>query len=63
MWAKVMNESELQRQALDVHPLPNLRVNVNLQMYDPIYDVLGVTEGDGMYLAPSERIIFWGPNA
>jgi len=40
-----------------------LRVNVNAQMLDPIYDVLGVAEGDGMYLAPEQRIVIWGPNA
>lgn len=48
---------------LDAHPLDNLRVNVNAQMFDPIYDKLGVTEGDAMYLAPNERINIWGPNA
>lgn len=48
---------------LDTHPLQNHRVNVNAQMFDPIYEELGVSEGDAMYLAPEERINIWGENA
>lgn len=58
-----MTEPMLQQQTLDVHPLSNQRVNVSIQMFDAIYDKLGVTEGDCMYLAPNERIAIWGPNA
>ena len=54
---------EKARLLLDTHPLSNLRVNVNAQMFDPIYDKLGVAEGDAMYLAPNERINILGPNA
>ena len=63
IWAQVVPETSLAPLLLDVHPLNNLRVNVNMQMFDPIYDELGVEEGDGMYLAPEERINIWGPNA
>ena len=56
-------ETSLAPLLVDAHPLNNLRVNVNMQMFDPIYDELGVEEGDGMYLAPEERINIWGPNA
>lgn len=63
VWARVVPEEVLPNLLLDVHPLDNLRVNVNAQMFDPIYDKLGVTEGDAMYLAPNERINIWGPNA
>lgn len=48
---------------VDVHPLDNLRVNVSAQMFDEFYSTFGVVEGDGMYLAPEDRIIMWGPNA
>ena len=44
----------------DVHPLAYLRVNVSLQMNDNLYDVYGISEGDGMYLPKEERILFWG---
>lgn len=63
MWAGVLSEPELQMQTIDIHPINNLRVNVSAQMLDPIYSVFGVAEGDGMYLAPEQRIIMWGPNA
>ena len=63
VWARVAPEAVLPNLLLDAHPLNNLRVNVNAQMFDPIYDKLGVTEGDAMYLAPNERINIWGPNA
>ena len=62
-WAQVMAVYELPERLLDPHPMSNLRVNVSAQMLDPIYDVLGVAEGDGMYLAPEQRIVIWGPNA
>ena len=45
---------------LDSHPLRYLRVNVNAQMQDAFYDTYGVEEGDGMYLAPEDRILYWG---
>ena len=32
-------------------------------MYDMMYDVLSVAEGDGMYFALDKRIVFWGENA
>jgi putative endopeptidase len=63
VWAEVTPEATLPRLLLDTHPLNNLRVNVNAQMFDPIYDKLGVAEGDAMYLAPNERINIWGANA
>ena len=28
-----------------------------------MYEALGVTEGDTMYLAPEKRIVIWGENA
>ena len=63
VWAQVVLEAALPNLLLDTHPLNNLRVNVNAQMFDPIYEALGVAEGDAMYLAPNERISIWGPNA
>ena len=47
----------------DGHPLHYLRVNVNAQMFEPFYETYGVTEGDGMYLAPDKRIAIWGESA
>lgn len=63
LWARVVPAAMMPSLTLDSHPLNNLRVNVNAQMFDPIYTALGVAEGDGMYLAPEERINIYGPNA
>lgn len=63
MWARVESAADLQQQMLDTHTVNNLRVNVSAQMFSPIYDKLGVAEGDKMYLAPNERIAIWGENS
>ena len=57
-----MYKESLQRVYLrinDVHPLPYLRVNCTLQQYDEFLDFYGITEGDGMYLAPADRVNIW----
>ena len=43
----------------DVHPMPYLRINCTLQQFDEFLDFYGITEGDGMYLAPADRVIIW----
>ncbi len=63
VWAQVIPTPMFAANAADTHPLANLRINVNAQMFDPLYSKLGVVEGDGMYLAPEKRIVVWGPNA
>ena len=63
MWAQTVPGDNLPSLLLDTHPLNNVRTNVSTQMFDPIYEKLGVKEGDGMYLAPDKRINVWGPNA
>ena len=62
-YAMVMTEESFAWYAADIQPLYNLRMNVNAQMFDTIYDEFGVAEGDGMYLAPDERIVMWGQDA
>jgi putative endopeptidase len=63
IWEQVVPEAMLPTLILDAHTLHNQRVNVNAQMFDPIYEHLGIKEGDTMYLAPENRINIWGPNA
>ncbi|MDO4797965.1 MAG: M13 family metallopeptidase [Coriobacteriales bacterium] len=63
VWGQVVDAQILPATVADTHPLSNLRMNVCAQMYNMMYDTLGVVEGDGMYLAPSERIVFWGKDA
>jgi len=43
----------------DVHPMSYLRVNCTLQQFDEFLNTYGITEGDGMYLAPADRVIVW----
>ncbi len=43
----------------DPHPLCYLRVNSVVQQFQEFYDTYGVKEGDGMYLAPEDRVAVW----
>ncbi|MBQ6553684.1 MAG: hypothetical protein IJL89_00500 [Firmicutes bacterium] len=43
----------------DEHPLGYLRINVTIQQFDEFIDTYGLKEGDGMYLAPENRIKVW----
>ena len=45
--------------AVDVHALNYLRTNAVLQQYDEFLDTYGIKEGDGMYLAPKDRVAVW----
>ena len=49
-------ESQIQT---DPHPLDYLRVNAVLQQFDEFYETYGIEEGDGMYLAPEDRVAIW----
>ena len=44
---------------VDTHAPGYIRTNVSAQMQDIFYDTFEITDGDGMYLAPEERILFW----
>lgn len=43
----------------DVHAPDKLRGNLVLQQFQPFYDAFGITEGDGMWLAPASRVTIW----
>ena len=43
----------------DNHPMAYLRINATLQQYDEFLDFYGIAEGDGMYLAPEDRVAIW----
>lgn len=43
----------------DTHPLNYLRTNVTLQQFEKFYETYDVKEGDGMYLAPKDRVSVW----
>lgn len=43
----------------NVHPLNFLRTNVTLQQFDKFFETYDIGPGDGMYLAPEDRILVW----
>ena len=45
--------------ATDVHPLGCLRTNVTVQQFEEFYETYDIQPGDGMYLAPEDRIAVW----
>lgn len=44
---------------LDMHPSAYLDTNVTVQQFEAFMNAYGVKEGDAMYLAPEERLVFW----
>ena len=44
---------------VDVHALAYLRVNAIVQQYEEFHKFYGIKAGDGMYLAPNERVAVW----
>ena len=60
VWRSVnTREYELARLIGNPHPLSYLRVNAVLQQFRQFMDTYGITEGDGMYLAPEDRVTVW----
>ena len=43
----------------DEHPLDYLRTNVPVQQFEEFYKTYDVEKGDGMYLAPKDRLLIW----
>ena len=62
-FARIKQLSQAQQQAYnqinDPHPMGYLRVNGTLQQFDEFLNFYGITEGDGMYLAPEDRVAIW----
>lgn len=52
-------ESSRNTYRVDSHPAAYLRCNVNVQQFQEFYDTFGIQEGDGMYLAPENRLSVW----
>ena len=58
-WRINTSEAEYFSLMQDTHPLHYLRVNATLQQFDRFLDIYGITEGDGMYLAPEDNVLVW----
>ena len=60
VWKKLTTKSDcVDRIKTDPHPLSYLRINITVQQFDEFYETYGIQEGDGMYLAPDDRIAIW----
>ena len=60
LWARAGTLEYMEKCALtDPHPLHYLRSNVSMQQFDEFYETYDIKEGDGMYLAPENRIAVW----
>ena len=49
----------VQRFARDVHPVSYLRVNATLAQFEEFVSFYGIQPGDGMYIAPEDRVAVW----
>lgn len=59
-WAVIDTKNSLMsQQQTDSHPLCNLRANIPLQHSDEFMEYYDIQPGDGMYLAPEDRVNVW----
>ena len=59
-WREVITlEAESYLLTLDNHPLNYIRVNTVVQQFPQFHETYGITEGDGMWLAPENRVLVW----
>jgi putative endopeptidase len=59
VWLEKGSLQQAYNQINDPHPMGYLRVNGTLQQFDEFLNFYGITEGDGMYLAPEDRVAIW----
>lgn len=57
--SKSTDDAIIDQIAYDVHCPSIIRVNAILSTLDVFYETYGVSEGDGMYIAPENRISRW----
>ena len=59
MWRAKNNYATEAALSEDAHPLNFLRVNATLQQFEKFYETFAIEPGDGMYLAPDNRVAVW----
>ncbi|MGM9552168.1 MAG: M13-type metalloendopeptidase [Clostridia bacterium] len=60
LWMSVETRGRMQNlAAIDTHSFSSIRVNRVLQSCDKFYEVYGITEKDGMWVAPEDRVSIW----
>ena len=56
---KSVDEAIINQIAYDSHSPSQIRVNAVLSSIDEFYETYGIKEGDGMYIAPEDRVSRW----
>lgn len=60
LWMGVRYRPVLEKNAAtDTHSLDSIRINGLLPNFDEFYETYGITEGDGMWVAPEDRVSIW----
>ncbi|MDN6379672.1 MAG: peptidase M13, partial [Brevibacterium aurantiacum] len=57
--AKMRTEERVRRLSIDPHAPEEFRCNQVVKNMTAFHDTYGVSESDGMYLAPEERVTIW----
>lgn len=59
-WTMTSGRDYLQMlSSMDVHSFNKVRTNRTLQNYEEFYQAYGIQPGDGMYVAPEDRVSIW----
>ena len=59
-WRGKYREDRMRQQLVtDPHSPPKYRVDVPIKNIDAFYEAFGVKPGDGMYVAPADRVRIW----
>ena len=60
VWRGKYREDRMRQQLVtDPHSPPKYRVDVPIKNIDAFYEAFGVKPGDGMYVAPADRVRIW----
>ncbi len=60
VWMSLIYRERLQRQVMsDSHSPDSVRVNRLFETCDKFFETYGITEGDGMWVAPEDRVSIW----
>lgn len=51
--------STIMKVSQDKHPMNYMRIDATLAQFDEFDDFYGIKEGDGMYIAPEDRVAVW----
>ncbi|MFC1480909.1 M13 family metallopeptidase [Candidatus Neomarinimicrobiota bacterium] len=60
VWRRLYRDDEVRRRlVMDPHSISRYRVNGIVSNMDAFYETFDVKEGDGMYIAPEDRVRIW----